>query len=301
MLVIGHVSLEVPDLEVARLFYLEGLGGGLGLKGEPGKELRVNIGASQFRLRSVTAAVDGRPGQAWPGQFYLWVADISRTLDACRALGERLGVDLVEEALYNKSEAWPDVLVLRDPAGANRFVVNAAPKALVEQMRAHNAELSAGPEAPNLLGLIDVMFTVPRDSISAVARFYARILGAGLTKKPEGYAVHFSLGESLRQTLSLAEEEEEAPTEAGEDAAHLCGCELCIYTASNEKFQQAFMRCHESGLVEMACGWEEAQKALEFRTRRCCDPGQKGSATAPELVHLVRSPDHPECPLSPSS
>jgi len=291
LLLLGHVGFAVPDVEAARRFCVECLGGQEQPRKETQaqKEVRIGAGASEIRLLPAADAA----AAAWPGHLYVWVADIQRTLEGCRALEKQLGVELVQEVHHITSSDAVDALLLRDPCQLNSFVVNQAPKGLAARIRTIGGASAApaeGAARPNLLGVIEAVHTVPAGVAVSLARFYSHFLSAAVTQKQGGWAVHFSLGKALRQTLLFAEAEEAAPEP---QAAELP--EVCVYLPSAEDFEAAFQRCSEAGLLQGT--WEKAQKTCEFRFQRCQDP-ETGSA-ALELKHVVRSPEHPDCPRCP--
>mmetsp|Transcript_102415 Transcript_102415/g.330360 ORF Transcript_102415/g.330360 Transcript_102415/m.330360 type:complete len:361 (-) Transcript_102415:81-1163(-) len=317
LLLLGHVGFAVPDVEAARRFCVECLGGQEQPRKETQAQKEVRIGAASSptatstrstcsssvaprRWTSPAGASEIRllpaadaAAAAWPGHLYVWVADIQRTLEGCRALEKQLGVELVQEVHHITSSDAVDALLLRDPCQLNSFVVNQAPKGLAARIRTIGGASAApaeGAARPNLLGVIEAVHTVPAGVAVSLARFYSHFLSAAVTQKQGGWAVHFSLGKALRQTLLFAEAEEAAPEP---QAAELP--EVCVYLPSAEDFEAAFQRCSEAGLLQGT--WEKAQKTCEFRFQRCQDP-ETGSA-ALELKHVVRSPEHPDCPRCP--
>lgn len=310
LMLLGSFCLDVPDIDAARQFYIGALGAGTASAGAEaaggGDCVVARAGATEFRLRGGAGGekVGGSaapPTGVWPGHWYVWVADIRRTLEACEALGKKLGCQIVEDVHHVTSDDSIDVLVLQDPTGQNRFVVNQAPKGLVGKMRSLVGVAEDAADAPNLLGVIEAMHLVPSGRSPAVARFYQHFLGGAAVKKEGGYAVHFSAGEALRQTLYFLEEESHPVGGEGEaGAGQLTPCAVCMYMPSSKGFREAFERCSQAGILdEQPGGWEAAAKSCEFRVPRCTDPA--GKQVVLELSHLIRSPEHPECPVKVSA
>ncbi|CAK9082894.1 Uncharacterized protein SCF082_LOCUS39372 [Durusdinium trenchii] len=123
LLLMGFVTLEVPDIEVAMSFFVSGLGAKEGAEVDGAKV--VQIGASQLRLVPSGKRADLA---AWPGQFYVWVEDSKATLSSCQSL-EKSTAEVIQEVYHIKEEGAADAILLQDPAGQNSFVVNQAEQA----------------------------------------------------------------------------------------------------------------------------------------------------------------------------
>mmetsp|Transcript_52380 Transcript_52380/g.135175 ORF Transcript_52380/g.135175 Transcript_52380/m.135175 type:complete len:355 (-) Transcript_52380:766-1830(-) len=300
LLLIGHFGLQVPDSETARQFYIDALGAGTRKLEAVQDSIIAAAGATEFRLRggaggATVGGCEAEPASVWPGHFYIWVADIRRVHEACEALGTKMGCQIVEDVHHVTSDDTIDVLVLQDPFSCNRFVVNQAPKGLVPKMRGLVGVGEDAADAPNLLGVIEVMYLVPSGKSAAAGRFYQHFLGGAAVKKDSGHAVHFSVGDALRQTLFFLEDESHPVGDEGE-AAPTSPCTVCMYQPSQAKFQEAFKKCEEEGiLLDHTGGWEAAEKSWEFRVKRCVDPTTK--SVVMELEHIIRSPEHSECPV----
>eukprot|EP00931_Biecheleriopsis_adriatica_P051978 TRINITY_DN30186_c0_g1_i2.p1 TRINITY_DN30186_c0_g1~~TRINITY_DN30186_c0_g1_i2.p1 ORF type:complete len:358 (-),score=92.26 TRINITY_DN30186_c0_g1_i2:5-1078(-) len=287
LLLLGHVALQVPEAEVARRFFTEGLGACKGQEAA-NKTQSFCLGACQFQLRASSA--DDELAEVWPGHFYVWVEDSSQTLRCCRALEKSLGTAIVQEVINVQGAGSPDALVLQDPAGNNQFIVNQAPVGgMASKMR---SVLPSEAKASNALAVIDATHAVAPGKAPGVIRFYSHFLGASMSKRKQGYGLDFSLGSSLHQTLTFVEDEE-AEVSEGRRALP----EVCIYVVSQELLRKAFERCLEAGILEgSATTWEAAREACEFRFSRCPDPASSDSIVI-ELRHVVRSPEHPAWPL----
>lgn len=301
LLLLGHVRLAVPDAEAARRFYVEGLGARLRPSG--GGPLSVAAGPSALQLPA-SAPEGGGPGTTWPGQLYVWVEDIRKTLSDCQDLANRLSKqvdEIVEEVHRVTAEDAVDALLIRDPVGGNLFLVNQAPAKLVEKMRCLGRDDGEESTAPNLLAIVDAAHAVPQGRAAAAARFYSHFLGAAVTKRDggycsgPGYSVHFSFGDRLRQTLTFLEEADD--NDAGQAEPPQGICEVCLYMPSEERFQAAFTRCAAAGLVDGPNQtWEAVNEAREFTVSRCYDPGTQTDAI--ELGHVIRHPQHPDLPTT---
>lgn len=289
LLLLGDVVLYTSNAEAARQFYFEALGGGVS-PAEAKLPLHIPAGASQIRLLE---SGDETP-RVWPGHVYLWVDDIYATLERCKALQAKLGLTLVEDVHNITALDTVDALELRDPDG-NAFLVNQAPKDIGAKMKKLGTCATASTETPNVLALIEAVHTVPPGAAPALARFYRHFLGAAVSKKKEGAAVHFSAGRALRQTLLFAEEEPEEGADEAASVASFASTSLpgistvYVYLPSKESFDTALEKCREADILD------GEPSAHEFRMRRCLDP-QTHTAIM-EMETIVRLRDHTECPL----
>lgn len=277
LLLMAFVTLEVPDMEVAMNFFIS-------LGGKEGSEVDgarvVQIGASQLRL------VPSRKDlAAWPGQFYIWVEDSKAALSSCQAFQKSSGREVIQEVHHIKEEGAADAIILHDPAGQNLFVVNQAPVGgMAKTMR---SVLPGTDQVSNALALVGLTHPIAQGQAGGVVRFYSHFLGASVSKTKQGYAVDFSLGKALHQTLTFVEDGDGGET-SGEKLA-----EVCLYVVSMEKLKAAYEKCSEAGLVEAP--WEEVEKSREFCFSRCPDPTDQKIVL--ELRHRLRAPEHQEWPL----
>ncbi|CAJ1351367.1 unnamed protein product [Effrenium voratum] len=271
LLLLGFVTLQVPDVEAAMRFFVKGLGAKEGP--EVGGAKTVCLGASQLRLRPGGDAV-------WPGNFYLWVEDSRKALSSCEEL-DKSGGSCIQEVFHIKDQSAADAILLQDPVG-NSFVVNQAPVGgMAKTMR---SVLPGTDQVSNALAVVGITYPIAAGKAGSVVRFYSHFLDAAMSKNKQGYVLNFSLGKALHQTLTFVEEEE-AP-EPGP-------LEVCIYVVSMDHLKQAFEKCSEAGITDGS--WEDAEKACEFSFSRCVEPASQ--ETVLELRHLIRAPQHPEWPL----
>mmetsp|Transcript_46327 Transcript_46327/g.83584 ORF Transcript_46327/g.83584 Transcript_46327/m.83584 type:complete len:359 (+) Transcript_46327:58-1134(+) len=297
LMLLGHISLAVPDLEREQIYYVDGLSLGESQAEKPG-ELWVNLGPSQIRLSQSTG-----DAQKWPGEIRIWVEDIRATTDMFNMLGRTLGTDIIgemKEAIFGGEFS----LKMHDPSYTNWIIVSEAPWGWAPKIRAIESdpskhELEYPAKTKNALCLSDaVVFLPKREQIEGAARFYDHFLGAQLTKKYSVYdyqarmdtfMVHFGPGDRLHQTLTFKSDKDiQIP---GNLAS------VCIYLISKSRFHLAFAKCKKNGLltVESAKPFEEVEAECEFSITGIIDP-QNGSSILP-LKHIFRLARHPECPI----
>mmetsp|Transcript_159362 Transcript_159362/g.511278 ORF Transcript_159362/g.511278 Transcript_159362/m.511278 type:complete len:338 (+) Transcript_159362:74-1087(+) len=287
LLVVGHVRLEVADLGLAGRFFTEALGAAP--PKSPGGDVEGEIcfpaGASTFVLGAAAEA------KAWPGQFYVWVADIQAARTACGVLQTELSQLVVLQELCLKREDRVDVLVLREPSTGHVFMVNQAPKGY-DKMLAAAGFLEEAGDRPNLLTLMDVQVNIPPSASAGLTAFYRIFLGASGRRAEGGCKVDFSAGESIRQALTFKEEDDDTEeSKLGEATAG----SLCLYVPSHDKFTQAYNKCLKADIVTSPPSSEAQGDLMEFRFRRCIVPASGDLLL--NLEHIIRSPLHSECPI----
>eukprot|EP00931_Biecheleriopsis_adriatica_P068902 TRINITY_DN42795_c0_g1_i1.p1 TRINITY_DN42795_c0_g1~~TRINITY_DN42795_c0_g1_i1.p1 ORF type:complete len:402 (-),score=47.95 TRINITY_DN42795_c0_g1_i1:5-1210(-) len=137
LLMLGFISLRVPDEEQARLFYTDGLDFRRSPKEESWHEVRVNGGLSQFRL---DFSDPGASAQRWPGIFRLWVKDVREHNELMRKFGgirgSGGGIKEVMEAAAGEYK-----LKVEDVFNANVFYIEEAPV----RMRGSLQSMTADP------------------------------------------------------------------------------------------------------------------------------------------------------------
>lgn len=286
LLLVGHIKLRARDLQAAKAFYVDGLGATL--IAEESDSLRVRAGATEFVVEPTSA----EEVHGWPGQLYIWVEDINGAWKECKAVQDKLGTEVVEQAVCNHDERKADVLVLHDPASATMFVVNQAPKGFSKTLHAALGAEGVKPSSDNLLCVVDLLCYIPSGAGRGIASFYKQFFSAAVKATGDGCRVHFAAGEVARQTLTFKEDPALPPV--GEDVPDECECQVCIYMPSEAKFQLTFAKCNRAGIVcSPQGGWEAAKEAKEFVVKRCLN--QAAGRTEYVLEHLIRSPTHPEC------
>lgn len=271
-LALGEVSMGTNSQELSGSFFKA-----LGCRdADQSEALTVSTGHTHLVLKGAKAG-KASEHSTWPGQFYVWVEDINVCLGNCRALSSSLNLAVVEDVVCCHDERYADAVVLRDPGSGNVVVVNQAPKGYAQAVRAGQGLADTKPS--NVLCLMDLLCYVPQGSTASLTAFYEQLFSAKVTPTVEGCRVHFAAGESMRSTLTFKED-------AAETSCRELG--ICFYVASEAKFRITFAKCCRAGLV--ACTWEEAETRGEF----CVAPPEK---TSVELLHRVRSPSHPNCPV----
>lgn len=290
LMLLGHISLGVPDLEAVRLYYTEGLKMGISLKCRPETgELRVNAGPSQLRF----ALSEGQEPQRWPGEIKVWVEDIRSTADMFNMMGRLLGADLVHE-LGKSSSGGEYALRLKCPFRKNWVSVSEAPHAWVSRLRQIGSDPSSceteyPPKQTNALAIVDAVVYVHRLAVvEAAGRFYEHFLMGKVTMFKDGCYVHFAPGDCLHQTLTFREEPS-APALVNLGT-------VCIYLRTKQKFHLVFVRCQKAGILQPPdSDWEEVQLACEFRVRCCFDPETKQDVIP--MAHVIRFDGHWDCPV----
>lgn len=289
LLLLGHLTIEVAEVEAAMRFFLEALDCKEGPEVDGAKV--VVLGASQIRLVPASA---GRTDLAsvWPGQFYLWVEDSKKALAACQKLEMSMGGVLVQEVFHLKEEGSADAILLVDPSGQNNLAVNQAP--IGGMSKTMRSVLPGTDKASNTLALIGATYPIPAGKAGSVVRFYAHFLSGAMTKNKQGYALNFSLGKALHQTLTFVEDDEaQMPGETPSEKLP----EVCLYVLSLAELKKVFDKCAEAGILEGASTWEEVEKKSELCFSRCPDPASESKEVVLELRHRIRAPSHSEWPL----
>lgn len=197
--------------------------------------------------------------------------------------------EVVESAVCCHDERAADALVLRDPGTQNAVVVNQAPKGYTKSLR---QALGKKVEASNVVCLMDLLCLVPVGCSAQLVGFYQRFLSCQVTKSNEGYRIHFGAGDFLRQTFTF--KDDEAAIWSGSSSASSASREVCFYVASAAKFRIAFSKCFQAGLVSTE--WQAVERLGEFSFDRCVDAS---GGTILELRHVIRSPCHADCAVTP--
>lgn len=122
-LLIEHLNLNIPhsEVELARRYYLEALGGAVNPRSTNERQLHVNVGASQFHLVHLLSVQGCEPcevPQVWRGAISLWTAE---TLEDVRARVESLR--LTETAGgADASRAWAAPTLFAPAGGTPRLL-----------------------------------------------------------------------------------------------------------------------------------------------------------------------------------
>ena len=280
-----HVNLTVPmhDKSTSDIFYLKGLGHAR----DPRVDwmLHANIGPNQFHLLPSVS----KP-QVLPGYFVLFYDNLNELLDRLKHLqleDTQFNFHFYRTDTQNAISSWSmqflrqnlTHLRVKCPYG-NEFHCYEAPKNYTPP-GAHPGPRSIG------LGMPFVVYFVPPNRISSIAKFYQTYFKASCTMDEDRVVV--SCGEF--QYLVFEETQEEIRPYDGHH--------LCIYV---EDFYQAFRRIEKDGLnwnnpifKDRCMTWEETNVQQQFRFIQLIDPDTKKIVL--NLEHEVRSLDHPRCPL----
>mmetsp|Transcript_13422 Transcript_13422/g.36118 ORF Transcript_13422/g.36118 Transcript_13422/m.36118 type:complete len:346 (+) Transcript_13422:77-1114(+) len=289
-LLLGYISLEVPNVEDMRLYASVGMGAGTSLK-QGDNECRANFGPSQLIFPY------GREAQTWPGEITAWVEDIRDTTDKFNMLGRTIGIDLVL-SLDKALTGGEYQMKLLDPKHVNSFNVTEAPQGWAPTIRAiphdpSTTDVEYPPTKLNALAIIDALVLVPsRRHLNGAYKFYSHFL-MDSTIEPAGptqyeIQVHFGPGEGLHQTLTFRED-------AAAQPFRNLGT-LCIYFRERHKFVLAYSKCKAGGILkEPAPSRERVDETCEFRVRCIHDPEERCDLVP--LEHVIRWSKHPDCPI----
>lgn len=185
VIALEHVNLTVPDLEIAALFYVTGLGGTRDPYIDFGtfNNMWVNVGEQQFHLPR--------------GAAQLWRGHIGFVVPSLQQLRERL--DRIARGLKDTRfgyQVFDDHLDVTCPWG--------------NQLRCY------APDGFGMsLGIAYVEIDVPVDTTPAIARFYQRVLGAP-ARQSAGVA---EIAMGCRQCLRFRETTSEIPAYDGHHIA----------------------------------------------------------------------------------
>jgi len=279
---LGHVSLAVPDQEVAKLYWTAGIGMVDRARSE---EVQVDCGLSQVHC----PLKEGAP-QQWPGELRFWVQDIRKNTDNFNMLGRTLDTKLVKE-LVPSTSGGEYALEMNCPFHTNTFQLSEAPYGFAEKLQ----KLLPYTKS-NVLCLSDALVLLPtRELVSGAGLFYEKILAAKVTRKyaiyerqaqVESCQVHFGAGEGLHQTITFKCDKTCPPL------SNLGS--LCIYLNDHQSFHLAFARCKKAGLIGSQT-WEDTEKAYEFHAAAVVNPDSLASIMP--MQHIIRYSSHPECPV----
>jgi len=291
LLLLGHLTLSVPALEDWEIYWQKsGLCAGQSQRQETGKEVRANVGSSQFRF----VLDPTKKAQRWPGPITIWVDDMRQPTDMFHMLGKTLGTDLVREYMQVE-DGGEFMLKIWDPSRQSHLKLCEAPEGFAERIRAIGRDPSTSdPKVLNPLCISDVQVNVPSQaSMEGVVRFYHEFLlapfGAIRDPGPREYQVvlHFGPGDGLHQTLTFKQDSECSYANIGS---------ICIYIEDQSKFVRAYAHCKTNGVLsDPNLSVDEVRRTSEFGIRAIVDPQTKQEIIP--LKHVIRHMDHEECPI----
>lgn len=324
-LLLEHVNINVPDASLAKVFYVEALGGRLNEAATSARQVHVNVGVSQFHLllhETYRGCEAVSRAQEWPGHLELLTTEeLGVVLSRLRACG--FDGKLV-------SEAAPEQLWTCDPWG-NALRLGRAPPAVAEAVAAMPGHPSG---TGGLVALTRAVHHCLPGHAHTIARFYRDVLGLRTRESavataggdadadaspPTNIAViQFDAGHGLPPQALVFEERADAPPADAYDrdpARH--GVHVALYLPHADAFGAAFGACERRGLVfvnerfeggppEFASArtLEDALACGQFRVKDCVavdpsDDARTSGEAAPGVVleHEVRSPAHRAFPL----
>lgn len=275
-----HINLEVPDMEVARLFFNEGLGltmdpdttgperGGLGV-------IWYNIGRQQLHICKGPEAQKLPPGAA----IGLTLPNVERIAAQLENVQGILGeVDVAHLGAGS--------LEVRDPWG-NAYVITEPP--------------ADDPRPPSLqAGISYVLLPCHPGDAGRIGGFYEEVLGARVERSEGCAEVVVGAGCRLvfKEARSLGESSEQSV------AALHTGWHAAVYIAD---FSEVYRKCEALGLInndhpfrDKCYGVDDALRNRQFRIRDIVEvatgPGGSGlvrSGLSYVLDHEIRSLHHP--------
>lgn len=216
LVALEHVNVTVPDLELAALFYVSGLG----LTRDPyidfgGANMWVNVGSQQFHLPK------GAP-QVLRGTIGLVVPDLDQ-FKARLARLQRRSADQLEGTAFACVEGEDATVAVTCPWG-NRF-------------RVHEAGEDFGGMG---LGVPYVDFDVARGTAAGIARFYGEVVGAPASLRGSSGSRCAEVRVGRAQRLRFIETAAELPAYDGHHIA--------VYLAN---FSKPYRALCERGLITL--------------------------------------------------
>mmetsp|Transcript_63818 Transcript_63818/g.118609 ORF Transcript_63818/g.118609 Transcript_63818/m.118609 type:complete len:352 (-) Transcript_63818:39-1094(-) len=292
LFLLGFIRFDVPDESVVKSYYVKGIGAGQATQAYAG-EVRFNVGPSQIIHR----VVPGAEPQGFPGVTTFWLEDIRSVTDGFNVLGRELGLDLVVE-MQEALTGGEFSLLIKGPERTNMNIVTEAPEGRPAKIRKIPRPVSLQeqedpPKTLNAVALLDICFPVQsRDAMLSCLKFYMHYFDArGITPAgPTQYrvCVHFGPDGSLNQTLTF---KQDVATASWQNA----GC-IGIYLRTSKEFTLAFAKCRKGNLLQGPIdSLAKANEQMEFQISGIRDP-DTGALIMP-LRHVIRHPDHPECPI----
>lgn len=301
LLLLEHINLSIPDIEIGRKFYVQGLGGKEVPKDANGiinnRLLHVNLGVSQMHLpcKNFKTGEILKP-QVIDGFIHLITDEdlniVKNRLDSLFNFSLKI-IILVQKDGDNK-------LQITCPYG-NIFILTKLKAMEGNAIR----KLGSHPGGTGkLLGIKKVHFFTQPNSISQIAIFYKQVFGISPKVERNICVIDFPFA---GQTLSFEEKESCSLNKYDEDETKKY--HIAIYVANQDKFEQAFSRANEiNGIfvnpqfegmpIEFASSTtiQEIRESFQFRLKdiRLIDDDKNTIAT---LEHEVRSPYHKCFPL----
>jgi hypothetical protein len=281
----------VPNADDGWNFWKDGMGAGASIE-HPEYELRANFGPTQIRLQ--LCASDGE-ASSWPGEIRVWVNDIRDPLDKFYMLGNTIGKTIVDE-LVQPVHGGELAMKLHDPFRGIHVIVTEAPTDMVPDLQdlprdACEHDLDYPPPKKQALAIFDAILDVPNyNMLEGIVRFYNHFLMTEVQppgQKDQQVMLHFGPADILHQTITFRVTDRAEYRNLGK---------VGMYLHTKQKFHLCFVRTKGAGLLLDNTTWDEAQANGEYRMRAIQDPQSKSELIP--LIHVIRSPLHPEFPLA---
>ncbi|GBG24826.1 Hypothetical Protein FCC1311_010442 [Hondaea fermentalgiana] len=300
LLLLEHLNLNIPDVDLAREFYVSGLRCKENVKQDRTRLLHVNLGLSQMHLpHKIGIKVEERK-PVLEGQVVHGFIDFG-TKESLESLAHRLeNLDTLRGKIKVEPLAGQDVLHVRGPFG-NHFRIAQLSQAECAQIEAEGSH-PCGSDM--MLALRRVVLFCPRQSSKAIADFYSKYLACQTRRSASSCEVLFS----KNQVLEFVESDEAPPANAY-DLMESQRFHVALYVSSEERLLNAYHRAaaddlvyvnprFQGGPIEFASSSSEAdvRKSLQFRLRDVPSTNSEASK-AFQLEHEVRSPKHKANPL----
>lgn len=302
LVLLEHLNLNIPDVDLARVFYVKGLGCQENIKQDRTRLLHVNMGLSQMHLPYRFGPVDRRivkTAQVVNGWIEFGtaenVADLVKRLDSMDALRGKIKITPETD-----TTTW-----VQGPFGNLFHIV----KVKSEESRQILAAGTHPCGSHKMVSLRKVVLACPPGSASSIARFYNTYLFCNATMEtPTRCVVPFAHNQKL-----VFEESTKSFPSTAYDTLETQKFHVAIYVDSEEKLEQAFRRAtkenlvyinprFEGGPMEFASSKteEDVLKTKQFRLK---DIPLEGSTNkmAFQLEHEVRSPQHTAFPIGKRS
>lgn len=262
-----HLNLEVPDLEVARLFYSEGLGltqdpGTLGADRGRYTVIWYNIGRQQFHICKGPGAQTLPPG----GAIGLVLPDVDRALQRLESIQQALGD--VQVSLLGEGKGQ-----VSDPYG-NTFILS-----------------SSDPYFPLSRGIAYIALPCHVGTASGIAQFYREVMGARVEEGSGSAEVFIGPGSRIlfRELHALGQLSDEGARSLSS------GWHIALYIA---RFSETYAAVEGRGLIDNDHAFRDKCHSLDDALRHCqfrlCD--LRWGPSTPllyRLSHEVRSLHHP--------
>ena len=322
---LAHIALEhACSTECERAFWVDGLGGVLSPSAS--EELRINVGASQIRLRQGAAHV-------WAGHLELWTCEALQLLyDRLLKQCETVIAPMLQHEEQTSLE-MPELLDDRNglrllcycPSG-NMLLIRAAPPTY------HT--YTHGSHPGGIGGLVAITRAVHHVALGAASPLrtcWTQLLGcsrAELVERPGGVgsngeciqaSAHVVISFASGQQIIFDERPDAETLDKHASAAR--GYHLAVYVDTLSAYQATFEAVEEAGLLHAnpqytdaapdegnALSWEAAQRG-QYRMKHSMAPlpmedgRSRPTAGSPnlglplELEVAVRSVAHAACPL----